>query len=118
MRRQGEMPTTVIRTMCSLYGIYRIWAHPLPKWNPHQCHNYQDSPRYVRPSPRPSLTLHHQHQAGLSRVPPCFPLYHPRRHVVLAVHHHPSQKWGSLGISRREELAYKVWRGGCACSGV
>jgi len=29
------------------------------------------------------------------------------RHVVLVVHHVSSQRWGALGISRREELAYK-----------
>ena len=29
------------------------------------------------------------------------------RHVVLIVHHSPTQKWGALGISRRQELMYK-----------
>jgi hypothetical protein len=29
------------------------------------------------------------------------------RHIVLAVHHVPSRKWGALGISRREELMFK-----------
>ena len=26
---------------------------------------------------------------------------------MLVIHHVPSQRWGALGISRREELAYK-----------
>ncbi|GAX80038.1 hypothetical protein CEUSTIGMA_g7477.t1 [Chlamydomonas eustigma] len=29
------------------------------------------------------------------------------RHIVLVIHHAPSQKWGALGISRREELMFK-----------
>jgi hypothetical protein len=34
------------------------------------------------------------------------------RHIVLAVHHLPSGRFGALGISRREELMYKPLRFG------
>ncbi len=47
------------------------------------------------------------HQGG----PTCFiPPLRPSSlysHIVLVVHHLPSQKWGALGISRRDELMYK-----------
>lgn len=30
-----------------------------------------------------------------------------RRHIVLAVYHPPSRRWGALGLSRRDELMWK-----------
>ena len=37
--------------------------------------------------------------------PPCAPS--PHRHIVLAVYHAPSRKWGALGLSRRPQLMDK-----------
>lgn len=48
-----------------------------------------------------------QHIHHRSQTPAALQVY---RHIVLAVHHLPSGRYGALGLSRRSELMYKPLR--------